>query len=405
MTARYGWGGIRRLAFMRIARLALLAALVVAALPAAVLASEPSTHPLSPSVPGGVAATPARIELAIQPGTSEVGVDVAVTNRGPQPAHVQPTLADLVVTQAGAYETAPAGQTPYSLARVAHLGRDDLELAASNAPGATATVHVTATIDQLDRPLYGALTLELAGPDPATLELGGVRVAPQLRPSILIPIVFVPLDAADADADGPTAAGHLAESIRLQLQGASLSVGQRDQSGWLDRAIPVSLPGIADHGPLVATAGVHNAGNAFGRAFTTYAFAGVNPLAWLPEAWRAGAAFDEHPFLNVEAVPAALMPDMAGETHAATTYVPGPGAELDATPWFGLVQVRATTSLVLADFASDPVVQETYVLVAPWKEALTVAVGWGLWRLWRARRRRPAATTVEIIAAEPTKAA
>jgi hypothetical protein len=251
------------------------------------------------------------------------------------------------------------------------------------------------------------LALELADPAPATLELGGVRVAPQVHTSILIPILLVPLDPASmpGDADAPSGASHLAAGIRLQLQGGSVSVGQRDQSGWLDRIIPVSLPGIADHGPLVATAGVQNVGNAFGRAFTKYAFQGVNPIGWLPETWRAAFGLDEHPFLEVEAVPAALMPEMAGETHAVSTYTTGRGAEIDSTPWFGLVRVRATTSLILADIASDSVVEEGYVLVVPWKEALVLAALWGLWRMWRTRRRRQAAGVVETVATELARTA
>jgi hypothetical protein len=320
---------------------------------------------------------------------------------------VHAALGDLVITQAGAYETIPAGQTPYSAAQIARLDSDDLDLDASGTLGASATLRVTAAVEHLDRPLYGVLALELADPAPATLDLGSVRVAPQVHTSILIPILLVPLDEAGApvDPDSATGASRLAASIRLQLQGGSLSVGQRDQTGWLDRIIPVSLPGIADHGPLVATAGVHNVGNAFGRAFTKYTFQGVNPIGWLPEAWRAGFGLDEHPFLEVDAVPAALMPDMAGETHAATTYTTGRGAEIDSTPWFGLLRVRATTTLILADVEAAPVVQEGYVLVVPWKEALVLAATWGLWRVWRTRRRRPAAVAVETVAPELARGA
>jgi len=318
---------------------------------------------------------------------------------------VHAALSDLVITQAGAYETAPAGATPYSAAEVAQLDREDLDLDASGASDASAIVHVTAAVEHLDRPLYGVLVLELEDPAPATLDLGSVRVAPQVRTSILIPIVLVPLDESGAPVDSPISSSRLAASIRLQLQEGSLSVGQRDETGWLDRLIPVSLPGIADHGPLLATAGVRNVGNAFGRAFTKYTFEGVNPIGWLPDA--AGAAFGlaQHPFLEVEAVPAALMPDMAGETHAATAYTTGRGAEVDSTPWFGLVRVRATTTLVLADSPSAAVVQEAYVLVVPWKEVLVAAVVWGLWRRWRRHRHRPAPSVVEMVAPEPANAA
>src|SRR6266849_6245441 len=110
-------GGIRHLISATTARVAALVLLGLVAVPATALASEPS------SVPGGLAASPARIEVGVQPSTSEVSVDVAVTNRGPRPTHVHTALSDLVVTQAGAYETAPAGQTPYSAASVATIDR------------------------------------------------------------------------------------------------------------------------------------------------------------------------------------------------------------------------------------------------------------------------------------------
>jgi hypothetical protein len=131
---------------------------------------------------------------------------------------------------------------------------------------------------------------------------------------------------------------------------------------------------------------VQNQGNAFGRAFTKYAFAGVNPVGWLPESLRGSFGLDEHPYLDVDAAPAALMPDMLGETHAVSTYATGRGGELDSTPWFGLVRVQATSTLVLADFVSHPVVQEGYLLVLPWKEGLVALAAWRLWCFWRGRR-------------------
>jgi hypothetical protein len=68
--------------------------------------------------------------------------------------------------------------------------------------------------------------------------------------------------------------------------------------------------------------------------------------------------------------------------------------------------VRATTSLVLADFTSAPVTQESYVLVIPWKLALVLAAASALWRLLAKRRRKPQAKVVPVFpAAEPAKAA
>jgi hypothetical protein len=290
----------------------------------------------------------------------------------------------------------PAGQTPYSVSSVAQIDRDELDLAGNGLDGATSTVHLSGRVDTLDQPRYGALSLELEEPDPPTMELGGVRVAPQLRPSILIPVVLVPLaggagNGSSSDStgsDGVVGSMRLSDSIRLELNDLALSVGQRDQNGWLDRVIPVTLPGLADHGPLLATAAVQNTGNAFGRAFTSYEFTGVNPLDLLPEPMRGAVGLTGRPFLQVDAPPAALMPEMLGETHAATTYVVTQGAELDSTPWFGLVRVRATTRLVLADFAAAPVSQDVYVLVAPWKEALVLVAAWALWRAWRKRFSR-----------------
>ena len=80
------------------------------------------------------------------------------------------------------------------------------------------------------------------------------------------------------------------------------------------------------------------------------------------------------------------MPDMLGETRAVSTYATGRGGELDSTPWFGLVRVQTTSTLVLADFVSQPVVQDGYVLVLPWKEALVALAAWRVWCFWRGRR-------------------
>jgi hypothetical protein len=410
MIATYSWRGTPRRSPARLAQLAALASLLLAALPATVLASGSDAKPL----PSGIAATPARIELGVSRRSSEIAVDVAITNRGAQPTRVHTELSDLVVTQGGAYETVPAGETPYSVSSVAQIDRSELNLDENGVPGATAIVHIWGTADNLDRPLYGALSVELEEPAASIMDVGGVRVAPELRPSILIPVLIVPIAGADATADSNALAdseGHvgslrLGDSIRLQLQDLSLSVGQRDQNGWLDHVIPVALPGVADHGPLLATADVQNTGNAFGRAFTKYAFTGVNPLGYLPESVRAAVRLDERPFLEVEAPPAALMPDMQGRTRALTAYAPTPGTELDATPWFGLVRVRATTTLVLADFESAPVVREIYVLVVPWKEALVILAGAALCRVWRTRRRKPGSKLLHVsMASESAEAA
>jgi hypothetical protein len=374
-AVRLSAGG-QRVGSMRVARLAVgaLVAIAAAVTSATALASEPNTQSLPPSVPGGLAAAPARIELGVLPGTSDLEQDVAVTNRGPQPAHVHAELSDLVITRADAYDAVPAGQTPYSASQLAHIDVEDLDLDAAGSPAATGTVRLLVNADRLDRPLYGALSLELADSSAPTVDLGEVRVSPQLHPSILIPVMFVPLSdtGGSGAADRPEGSSQLAQSIQLDVRGLSLAVVQRDDHGWLDRVIPVSIPGVADHGPLLATAELQNSGNAFGRAFTTYDFSGVSPFGWLPESARGALAFEERPFLNVDTAPAALMPDMIGQTHAATTYPTGRGAEVDTTPWFGVVRVRAITKLVLADFASAPVVQETYVLVLPWKEGLVL---------------------------------
>lgn len=383
----------------RFAGAVVLGAVIAIALPASASASDGNGTMVPIGTPGGVAATPARIELGMTRDNPMVDVPVSVTNRGPQPTRVHAELRDLVVTQGGAYATVPAGQTPYSVSAVAQLDSEELNLDTNGAIGATGVIHLSGALDSLDRPRYGAVSLELEDPGAATLDFGGVRVAPQLRPSILIPVLFIPLAGSDAQSTAEAATpngdatAHLAESISLQLQGLGLSVAQRDQNGLLDQVIPFGLPGVADHGPLLASTQVHNTGNAFGRAFTTFEFSGINPLGFLPESLRGAVGLEQRPFLQVQAPPAALMPDMLGETRAATTYAPQPGSEVDSTPWVGLVRVRATTNLVLADVASAPAVSDVYVLILPWKECLVGLGLWGAWRAlrhWRGRRRKPA---------------
>jgi hypothetical protein len=382
---------MRRSTWAALAVVALLASCLTT-VPGTALAQEREGQTRPVAAPGGLAATPARLEIGVDANGAELSADVAVTNRGAGAAQVHVTLADLIVTQAGAYETADAGQTPYSVSSVASIERENLDLDASGEPGAAATVHLLGNVDHLARPLYGALVLELDDQQPPIMDLAAVRVAARVRPSIVIPIVVVPLNTTDTAATPGNAPGaaRLADTIDLVLQGLSLSVTERDSPGPLDRLIPISLPGVADHGPLAASSSVQNQGNAFGRAFTKYAFAGVNPVGWLPESVRGSFGLDEHPYLEVDAAPAALMPDMQGETHAVSTYATGRGGELDSTPWFGLVRVQATSTLVLADFVSQPVVQEGYVLVLPWKEGLVVLAAWRLWCLWRGRRSRRA---------------
>lgn len=378
-----------------LARAAAAGAVLLAGLAPTVHASQSDGANLPAGSPGGLAATPARIEMGVGGEARDVSTEVSVTNRGPQPTHVHAQLRDLVVTQAGAYAAVPVGETPYSIASMAEIDQADLFLDPSGQPGATGVVHLSSTLDQLDRPRYGALSLDLEESKAAPVDFGGVRVAPQLRPSILIPILVVPMAPAEAAAGGEVGTGHLAESISLQLQALALNVGQAEQNGLLDQAIPVALPGLADHGALLAATDVVNTGNAFGRAFTTFEFTAVNPLSFLPQPLR-GMVGDERPFLQAQAAPAALMPDMRGQTHASTRYEPMPGSIADSTPWFGLVRVRATTSLLLADVASPAVVQDAYVLVLPWKEGLVVLTLWTLWHVWQRRRRQPGGRLVEL---------
>ena len=386
-TRAFGSVCMRRFTWAPLAAVALLASCLAAG-PGTAFAREREAQTRPVGAPGGLAATPARLELAVDTNSAELSADVAVTNRGAGAAHVHVTLADLIVTQAGAYETAAAGQTPYSASSVATIDRENLDLDKSGEPGATAMVHFSANVDHLARPLYGALILQPDAQQPPVMDLDVVRVAAQVRPSIVIPIMLVPLNTTDdsSTSGNVTGAARLADTIDLALRGMSLTLAERDSPGPLDRLIPISLPGVADHGPLVATSGVQNQGNAFGRAFTKYAFAGVNPVGWLPESLRRSFGLDEHPYLEVDAAPAALMPDMLGETHAVSTYATGRGGELDSTPWFGLVRVQATSTLVLADFVSHPVVQEGYLLVLPWKEGLVALAAWRLWCFWRGRR-------------------
>lgn len=388
---------------------ALLAVVLLALVPGAALADQlgGQTPTVNADAPRGLAASPARLEIGVPMTASDVSLEVAVTNRGPRPAHVHAALADLIVTHAGAYEAAPSGETPYSVAKVATLEQQDLALDSSGLPGATAKVHVAAALDGLARPLYGALMLELHDQVPPVIHLDGVSISPETVPSILIPVMFVPLDEAGAGAqDGqPIGASQLSDRISLALEGVAVSVGQAGQTGPLDTLIPVSLPGVADHGPLVATTSVRNVGNAFGRAFTRYSFGAVQPLGWLPDKLRNGVGLDERPFLETESAPAPLMPDMVGDTRVTSTYATGHGGELDSTPWFGLVRVRASTSLVLADFVTEPVVQETYVLVLPWKEASVGAAAWWLWRLVRGRRRRVVLAAIHPVETELARAA
>jgi hypothetical protein len=318
--------------------------------------------------------SPARLEVGIDPSSDAVLTDVQVRNLGQAVAIVQVELTDLLVSPDGAYQTPELGQTPASFGARVSLDRDQLALA----PGESGVVKLRMDTRGLIAARSGSLLLRVLDTGPAeTTSFGQVRVGTKLLPAVLVPLLAVPL-AQDGQPE------HIGGDLQLSVAGTGLRVGQARADGPLDGLLPLSVPGVVDHGPLSAAIGLRNTGDVFGHASSTVEFSTVNPLDWLP-----GRDLDERPFLQVDAPPVALMVGDGGEAWTTSELEQTGGRPSDTTPLAGLVRVRSTSVLTLVGSSSEATVQDTYVLVLPWKEGSAVGLVVLLWRLTgRILRRR-----------------
>ena len=352
--------------------LAALASVVLALAPGG--AGAASAPPSSPRY--GISVGPARFDIAVPAASAPLQLGLNITDHGTQPVTVSAHLADLYITNKGAYQAVPLGSTPYSLAKTASLDVSQLKLAPL--PDLAATGHVTITYQPDLTPRYGVLVVRMQLPPSVTTGRGfGVSV----NPEILVPLIFAPAGALP---------GTLAPSVTLRARAAGLATGALRAWWWLDSVIP-SPPHLADHGPVAAQTQVDNRGNSYARAYTQYTFSSANMLDWLPGPLRERFGIHDTVFLTAQPAPAATLPGGQATIAATTETSSVGGSALDTTPWVGLVRVHAQTRLRLADASSAPVTSDGWVLVLPWKELLLLLLAYAAWRGGRylmARRRQ-----------------
>lgn len=311
----------------------------------------------------GVAVAPARLELGLVEGSAPVQTTFDVTNTGPAPLTVKVELADLVVNSTGAYQALPAGSTPYSLGPKATLDHASLALGAAGGPLATGHVVLTIVVEQATRPRYGGL---LVTPDitlPPRRGSGGFGV--QVTPRILVPLIAAPLGQHPDPAQ-------LAGGNYVKGSPESLKLEQASRS-WADRVIPIDLPHVADHAPLSATSRIKNSGNTFAHAISHFEFTSL---------------VGSHVFLRADPPPQPTFPGTVASS-TQTTTVENQGNSIETAPPMGVVKVHVTTRTRLLDANSEPVDQEEWIVIFPWKEALLAAVALVVVRfIWRRIRRR-----------------
>jgi hypothetical protein len=298
----------------------------------------------------GVAVSPPRLDVGVNPSATSLEATFDITNYGNQDETVRLSLVDVYITAGGAYQPLPPRTTPYSLAAQAQLDHDSLQIPPLPSRQATAIVKLSLRLVAPHRPLYGALLVQ------PQLPTGGATGSPgfnaRIAPQVLVPLVTAPLQS-DNQPD------RLAPSVHLDLSARDLTLGQ-ETLGWLDRLLPFSLPRIADHGSLLASDTVANSGDAYTRSYSHYRFtsAGLLPLLG-----------GDKVFLEVDHPPVPTLPGGLARSGASTRVTTG-RSSADSAPVFGLVRVRVTTRMKLVESVTEEVAQEEWILVLPWKELL-----------------------------------
>ena len=283
----------------------------IAAVVSFLVASPLLATPPKPSQ--GVLVTPARLDLAIKPGETSIKRELTILNQGVSPDTFAIRPTDLIVTN-GTTELLPSHSTPYAAEIV--IAPQTLTLA----PGTTGKV--TVTFDTSARPVFfGGLVIGSVSP-PADHPVGGVGIL--VATQIVVPVSGAPVDAQ----------GELLPEINLTAQPAGLRI-----------------PWLLESGPINVSASARNTGNIYQRQLIRYEFSNLGRT-----------------FLTVDGLTQAAMPNGIATTSTSTLqHLERGGGLLDTAPLFCVCKVRAEIRASIAGRATQPVVQEGYVLVLPYR--------------------------------------
>jgi P pilus assembly chaperone PapD len=99
----------------------------------------------------GLNVSPAKLELAMPPGTMSYPVSIYVQNSSVDATHIQASMVDFGVTPSGSYDFQRPGSTPYSLLRWAAINPREFDLPA----GTTQQVRLSLSMPNAKEPPNG----------------------------------------------------------------------------------------------------------------------------------------------------------------------------------------------------------------------------------------------------------
>jgi hypothetical protein len=356
------------------------------------------------AVPSLVFGAEARIELGVSPRRviiearadgAPITQTLTVRVQATVAAEIKVAISDVVAGPDGTLVSAPLGSTPYSLG--------------------TSTVVEPALIlvdPSPDLQTFDVkITVKAAASDPPHLGTLAVSLFPRGASSGVEGVVTQGLGMNATVLSGPPEGGEAAiANAQATLEGSALTVVRTTPWTVFDQLIPDLIPGLVDHGPVMATVRYLNTGNVILDATTSFRFASVGPLAWLP-----GSTDEGSPFYTITAAPGYALPGQVMSTDADSLLRAKDAAPVDMLPFIGFVRITTTTSGTLGALAAAPVIQSTVIFIFPWKELLALVlllvllgvlrtlIGRG-WRRARGRGKGSLATTEPAagLATEPS---
>jgi hypothetical protein len=345
------------------------------------------------AVPSFALGVEARMELGVSPRqvVIEARADggpitqtLTVRVQATVAAEIKVAISDVVAGPSGNLLPAPLGSTPYSLG-TSTIVEPALILVDPSPDLQTFDVKITVKAAASDAPHLGTLAVSLF-PRGASGGVDGV--------------VTQGLGMNATVLAGPPKGGEAAiANAQVTMEGSALNVVRTVPWTVFDQLIPDLVPGLVDHGPVLATVHYTNTGNVILDATTAFRFASVGPLAWLP-----GNTDEGSPFYTITAAPGYALPGQVMSTDADSLLRAKDAAPVDMLPFIGFVRITTTTSGTLGALAAAPVIQSTVIFIFPWKELLALVlllvllgvlrtlIGRG-WRRARGRGKGSLATT------------
>ena len=281
---------------------------------------------------------------------SGVGINRIVVE-AQEPGSVVMEFDDVVLSEQRSWERVDVGTTPYTL--LFRIQPDPAVIRyEGDMVGERQEFAVALRASGLDdQPRAGFITYTFV-PDSAEGPEGNVGIRQGVA-------ARVRLGAWPADLDGVPA--------RVTVSDLRLERDRDTVTGIIDRLLP-DLPRVINRGPAVARVRTTNVGEVLVQSETTITLARLPWVAALPFVSPEG-------FTVITYVdrPRLLLPGEGRTSGVASTASLVDGEDIDRLPFLGLVRVSATSTAFLGATSDEASATAVY-LVAPWKEALLIAL-------------------------------